>query len=57
MQMSLMTHKVPARVFELIDGKRSLNAIARMISVEFQMTEGEAQQALVHFLSRWAESG
>ncbi len=56
-QMSLMTHKVPARVFELINGKRSLNQIARVIMQEFQMSEAEAQQALVHFLSRWAESG
>lgn len=56
-QMSLISHKVPARVFELIDGKRSLKDIAALMQQEFQMTQAEAQQALTHFLSRWAESG
>ncbi len=55
-QATLMTHKVPARVFELIDGRRSIKEIASVIMNEFQMSEGEAQQALVQFLSRWAES-
>jgi hypothetical protein len=44
-------------VFELIDGKRSLKDIAALMQQEFQMTQAEAQQALTHFLSRWAESG
>lgn len=55
-EASLVSHQVPARVFELIDGKTSLKELASLLAIEFKMTEGEAQQAITQFLTRWTQS-
>lgn len=55
-EASLVSHRVPASVFELIDGKTSLKELASILAVEFKMTEGEAQQAITQFLTRWTQS-
>ena len=52
---SEMMHKVPQRVFELIDGQRSLRTVAEFIGREFEMNQDEAESSLVGFLSRWAQ--
>ncbi len=50
-----ISHRVPSRVFQLIDGQRSFNAIAKEFAAEFEMTEQEAAGSLYQFLLRWAE--
>jgi hypothetical protein len=52
---SEMMHRVPQRVFSLIDGQRSLQDIAEVIATEFEMTVDEAKSSLVGFLSRWSQ--
>jgi hypothetical protein len=49
-------HHIPARVFALVDGQRSVSQIAQLVAREFNLNESEAMVSVVNFLTRWSQS-
>jgi hypothetical protein len=54
-QVSQISHHVPERIFSLIDGKRSLQDIAGILSRDFSMNPDEALVSVRQFLLRWSQ--
>lgn len=56
METTAMAHHVPARLFDLIDGKRSLNQVSHLMAQEFGLDMTATRASLLVYLSHWIKS-
>lgn len=55
--MVRMFNRVGSRVWELVDGVRSIGEIAALLSWEYEVTEQEAEHEVIAFLNNLAGKG